>query len=584
MKPATPSLRNGARTNGGAVAALHQQEGRWRLLIARRRERWEVVEARTLHSLDAVTLRPLLQEQEVSRVVRVAPGRETVARCVTVPAGDDAALTGAASLMAEVELPSMLPPHRRCGGVLPYGGAAKTALLTGWMPGSQPPAPLGLEDVEEAWIAPLAALAILRGEAGGSAAYGEPSEGLICVLVPGAERTVARVLVEEPGATWRSAFERAATEAAQLASVENSLSLQGETRRVFLETNAETDLRARIAGIPQIESWLDEYGIALGAALAAGSELASVRSLASLHAEPPRPRLTRVQRATRCLAQPRNAWIVVAASVALMLLGPMGLAYGRAVLLESRAEKLRALKVGREGLEKKAAMYEQLEKNRWPMTKLMADISTAAPIGVTISSLTINVGQPVMVKGTADSAEALAKFQSNLNATRVLGNVSVTRQVAKGAGYDFDLSARVLSNPHVPVKLTEENDFAKSPLAERLYGEGASNTFATSGSGENSSRSRRRPEAARSSDEGARTASASRRPTDTAADPVPPPLTDEAIAKMDRNTAMKEWSQRKKALSTIKTLDAATRQRLTEEVDKTKAQMDKLRDAPGGGA
>jgi Tfp pilus assembly protein PilN len=331
--------------------------------------------------------------------------------------------------------------------------------------------------------------------------------------------------------------------------------------------------------------WLDDFGLALGAALVAGSDLASVRSLATLHAQPPRPRLSAVETATRWLARPRNAWAVTAASLAIMLLAPMGLAYGRAVLLESRAEKLKTLKVGREGVEKKAAMYEQLEKSRWPMTKLLADVSTATPIGVTISTLTLSVGQVMTVKGTAESSEDLTKFQANLNATRVFGNVSITRQVAKGGAYEFDVSARVMSNPHVPVKLTEENDYAKRPLAERLYGEGASNTSVAQASdsegGGSAERPRRRVDSRQGSEPAVRSSSEPRRPAEAATDPVPAVLTDDAISKMDFNTSMKEWSQRKKALSTIKTLDAAAKQRLTDEIEKTKSQMEKTRNSGG---
>ena len=133
MKPATANpARNGPRAGkpNGGIAVLHQQEGRHRLLIARRRDRWEIVESRTLQSLDAVVLRPLFEEHEVAQVVRIAPGRETVARCTQVPSGDDAALAGAAALMAEVELPATLPPHRRAGGVLP-GGLTRVALPEG---------------------------------------------------------------------------------------------------------------------------------------------------------------------------------------------------------------------------------------------------------------------------------------------------------------------------------------------------------------------------------------------------------------------------------------------------------------------
>jgi Tfp pilus assembly protein PilN len=589
MKPATANpARNGSRAGkpNGGVAVLHEQEGRHRLLIARRRDRWEVVETRTLQSLDAVVLRPLFEQHDVAQVVRIAPGRETVARCTQVPSGDDAALAGAAALMAEVELPATLPPHRRAGGVLPGGMAEqRTALLTGWMPGGQAAAPV--TEVPEVWVTPVAALSLLRGDSGRGAAYCEPSEGVICLLVPGAERTVARVLVEEPGDTWPEAFARAVVEAQQIAGSGEPESplLASVGKRLLLEAGAAANLKVRIAGVREDSGWLDEFGLALGAALVAGADQASVRSLAGLHAEAPRPRLSPVEAATAWLARPRNAVAVTAAALVVMLLAPMGLAYGRATLLEARADKLKTLKVGREGVEKKAAMYEQLERSRWPMTKLLADVSTATPVGVTISTLTLSVGQVMTVKGTAEAPEDLTKFQASLNATRVFGNVTVTRQVAKGAGYEFDLSARVMTNPHVPVKLTEESDFAKRPLAERLYGEGASNTAAVSAGGESTAeRPRRRSETRVSGEAPARSEAESRRPAEVKPAAVPPPLTDADIAKMDRTTAMREWSSRQAYVQKNPQLDAATKQRLTEEANKCKEQMQKATAAPPGGA
>src|SRR5438105_4447817 len=110
---------NNARTNGAPMAALHQQEGHWRLVIARHKDRWEVLESRTLLTADAASLAPLFAQHGVSQLIRVVPGRETVVRCLPIPAGDETALLAAVSLLAEAELPATLPVHRRGAGILP---------------------------------------------------------------------------------------------------------------------------------------------------------------------------------------------------------------------------------------------------------------------------------------------------------------------------------------------------------------------------------------------------------------------------------------------------------------------------------
>ena len=115
----------GGRANGNGVwAAVHQQEGKWRLVMARRGERWEVLESRTLMDGDLASLPAVFEQQGVSHVVRVSRGRETVARCIPVPGGDEAGLVAAVSLLAEAELPALLPSYRRAGGVLPNGDGA----------------------------------------------------------------------------------------------------------------------------------------------------------------------------------------------------------------------------------------------------------------------------------------------------------------------------------------------------------------------------------------------------------------------------------------------------------------------------
>ncbi|HYE60789.1 MAG TPA: hypothetical protein VD997_02235 [Phycisphaerales bacterium] len=54
---------------------------------------------------------------------------------------------------------------------------------------------------------------------------------------------------------------------------------------------------------------------------------------------------------------------------------------------------------------------------------------------------------------------------------------------------------------------------------------------------------------------------------------IPSPITDEAIAVLDRNKAMKEWSSRKAFLQKNPDLPESTRVRLEVEVEKCKAQM-----------
>src|SRR5262249_31636085 len=154
----------------------------------------------------------------------------------------------------------------------------------------------------------------------------------------------------------------------------------------------------------------------------AGSDQPSVRALASLHAEAPKEKRTPLEAATVWLSIPRNAWVALAASILLLILGPMGVAWGRYKLAAARAEKIHDLRVGSEGLEKKAAMYAQLEISRWPMTKLLGDISSATPEKIVVTNLQLTTNQGLVLNGTAESPEDISKLESNLNATRLFTN------------------------------------------------------------------------------------------------------------------------------------------------------------------
>src|SRR4051812_36594806 len=412
MKQATANPgRNGSRSNGNGVwAALHRQEGHWRLLVARRKDRWEVLESRTLTDSDLSSLPALFEQHSVTHVVRIAPGRETVARCLPVPGGDENGLVAAVSLLAEAELPATLPSYRRAAGVLPNGNGEemRTALLVGWMNGGTGPATVS--EVPEQWTTPAAALALLRGESGRAAVYTVPSEGLMCLLVPGPEKTIARVLVEEPAddESWAQTIAGAVTEAAQMAGAPatfaqnlNSTRRTGAGKRLFLEPGSLVSLKARVSGLREDSGWLDDFGIALGALFVAGAEPLSIRSLANLHARPPAEQRSLLEAASIWLGRPGNAWAAVAAACVLMLLGPLGLAAARKTILEHRAKQVQDLKVGAEGVEKKAAMYEQFGISRWPMTKLLSDVSQATPVGVVVTNLQITNGQGLVMQGTA---------------------------------------------------------------------------------------------------------------------------------------------------------------------------------------
>jgi hypothetical protein len=284
-----------------------------------------------------------------------------------------------------------------------------------------------------------------------------------------------------------------------------------------------------------------------------------------------------------------------------MLLSPLAFGAARVWLVNAKArggaERLRA----QDQSARQQAMIEQLAISRWPMTKLLADVSASVPQGITVESLRIATDQGVQIQGTAESAELVSTMQSNLNATKLLSNLRPNRIESTGSSVEFDISADVV-NPYFPAKPAD--DWSTRTLAVRLYGEGASNTSTPSGTGRarrggDSGASVREPGGRRVRDRGGDSENGDRRgrearaerPAEAAPPPklapgeAPPALTDEQIRAMTADAAKSEMVKRR--LAAGRAADSPTRTRLNAEADRLREHANASRaaaPAPGSGA
>lgn len=590
--------RNGESNQPRRLAAAVRAGDQWRLVVADAAGgKVSVVDARTIRDPGASEqIQQALRDQKVTRVVRVAPAEETVARAIAMPDGPPEGLASAINLIAEAELPESLPSHRRAAGVIGAAGpAGRATLLTGWTgngPAALSPA------IEEVWTTPAAALAALRAR-GGYAAATEQASGTISIVASGADRTIARVMREDnaPNA-WDRAVQAAITDTLRAVGVEVA-PRPGHAPEVLIDVDSLLALKSRVGGWREESRWVSDYALAIGALLLAASPESLVQPLCSLTATGRTSKDPIPERAAAWLSRPRHAVLVAVAAIAVMLLAPLGFAAVRLAVLSAKSSGLSGAVEARKRVSDQAALYAQLDLVRWPMTKLMADIAAATPVGVVVDNLRLSTDQNISIQGTAEGYDQLNTFQKNLAQSRVFKDVSVPRYEISDKLTSFELSAAV-ANPSTVAKPPE--DFASKPLAVRLYGEKATNTTPPLPPRGKDSREARAPaprstpagdnggsHPPRGSDsgsserrgEGDRRADAeSRRPQTTDSDALPAPLTDDQIAKMDRNAAMKEWSGRKKYLQTHTKLEAADKARLEEEITKTKARMDEAKSAP----
>jgi hypothetical protein len=556
------------------------------LVVAERTARGvRVIEARTLGAI--AELPAALAQHRVHHLVRVLPAADTVCRASRVDNAQPAELLSALALLGEASLPEDAPAHRRAGGVVPDLSAdgKRGAIFTAWI--TPPPEEPDLPVEDETFIASAAALAMLRAPSGLAVLCDRAG---VSIVASGPDRLAARAIVEDP--TNHGAIAARIAETCRAVGANAASEVVDSRAHLRLDAASRAALASRVEGLVPEQRWLDQYGVAIGAALAALSPDAVTRSLAQLRDQPPAERRTGPERFAEWVSVPRNALVAGIAAAALVILAPLGIAAARSAVLKSKSANLAQVDEQRAALSKQAAMYQQLETMRWPMTKLMGDISAATPQGVIVEVLRLSPEQGLMIKGTADSQEVLGKLQSHLNQTGLFDKLKIDRAVSGSSGVEFDISANVL-NPTIYVKPVE--DYAEKPLAVRLYGEAARNAPIVATESGSSDRSRESASSNGSRDSGrdsgrgegrdssrdsrspaAADSSRSSRPTSGSGLPslsdVPPELTDAQIGAMDRTTAMKEMVARRRA-SAVQGIDPGVKARLDTEVTKLQERM-----------
>ncbi|MCC6426768.1 MAG: PilN domain-containing protein [Phycisphaerales bacterium] len=523
------------------------------------------------------------------RVVRIIPGTASVCRIGTVAMGSEPEMLAAIGLVAEAILPTGVPAHRRSAGVLPaVGPVVPTAagqnpearvLATAWIGQAEAPATNGKNGggksrrPAETWISEVGALAgALNGQ--GLAAWIDADAGTIGVLAAGVDRTIARQLLGDTSSTqsWQSTVGAVLDESVRGAGLPAVETVDAGTRTgLVLSPAARTSLREAVKGITGDDRWMEQFGLCLcGAVVASGA--GSMRPLAQMIAEAPKVREAVPLRSAGWLSDRGRAKRLIIAGLAVLLIGPGAFAFARYSVLKSKTSGLDNQKTTREQTTREAALYSQLEVSRWPITKLLADVSAATPVDVVAETISISTETGLKIVGKAKKQELVNELQANLNATTLFRNVKVGRTESGEDGVEFDVTAEV-ANPHN--KVSKAEDYIQKTLAVRMYGDGADNTKEAPVV-DKSKPSR----ASRGDDSGKEGAD---RTTRRGAEEGPPvAITDAEIGKMDHTTAMREWSKRKTYVQKNPTLDTATKDRLNAEVPKLREQMEKMRASAGG--
>lgn len=538
--------------------------------------------------------------------VGVAAWARTLVRCRGVESLPSDEMVRVLDILGDGELPERVPTWRRACGALPTTGDGHTALLTAWMPGEDDST---ADDSATTFATAPAALGLAVSLADGCVFASDDAQGVLIVAASGPEGLLVRGLREVPGVVGSDDHvERRLREAAGAVGlhddeVKSALAASAspwDGRRVGWSSGVGEAIANRVQGWPKDANEAAGVLLPTCAGMLALSNDPAVRRLADLRSTQPAVQASLTQRVDGWLVSPRHVAMACAVFVLVLLFAPLLAAKAREAMLAGKLSQAEELSEQYQADARKAAIYGQLNERVWPMTKMLAEVTAAAPVHVVVESVRMDSTAQIDIEGFVQVAPSgptlegppetlVTQFESALNKLGTLGAVTIVRREVTGNSVEFQISARVRSaNSPGSVPL----DYGEMPLAEVLYGEGATNNTTPILASASPTSSRDRPSGGSrrgdgSSDraerddaiESGRSASNDRRPSGesgpASVDGVPSPLTDEQIAAMDRRTAMTEWSTRRSE-SRDEKHDAETRARLAEEAEKLNAHFRSL--------
>ncbi len=589
------------------VAAVHRQGDQISALLAEVRSgRFHVVEHQSLPSRDADRLAALLNRWAAERVVRVLPGGSVVCRVLEIPPLDDAAAAEAARLQAEADLPAMLPDHRRAVALMPWRTPVdnRIAVAFGW-PGEQGADwPASIENVTCcAEAAALLELLVHSGINQGTIASLDRDQRSM-ELASHLEGVTAVRTARLGEAQWSADAARIAVETAMsagasdeaLAELEARMSNAARAQRqvLVIEPDVLQRLGKSIAGAGGDSAWWNRFGLCAGAALAVMGPRGGMADL--LPAAPEAPRGFLVS-ALNWLSDPSRARRVAIVAAVLILAAPILGGWARLAILEHKTRDLEEVEKVFKDRQAEADFFRTLRSHRWPMTKILADISGMAPYDIEFDSINIDSSSMVTISGAAPLGEQsqVLEFHSRLNESSIFAEVKAPNFTWGENKIEFELQA-IVANATAKAKRPSDEPLATvlydQPPEEVVPGEYNFTSFSLGGFGPPSRTPRNRPSqesgnsdgsgfvfppagnsngaspgAARSSTGASGTAGLSSAPK-----APPPPLTDEQIGKMNDDEVQKALLAR----AAIKSTDP----RLQEEWNKLLERRRQLSSQP----
>lgn len=430
-----------------------------------------------------------MADRRLSHLVMVLPAGTVICRPTDLPEASDEQLAVALRLHAESFQLGMVPPHRSAQAVLPrVPGTARTGVVLEWprtdaVPAVPPALVAGRAVGFTGEVAALAALVCVPGVSGPLLAV-DRARGVVAVALPAPEGVILRSAREEPSAGFEDAVTRLVAETALHAGIPGSaLDAIVERTQAALAAAGPGGLGAAPADLARLSaafgvqadpSWWRRLGVDAGVALAASGPLAP---LTRLLAHEPGEEPDVFGRVLNRLSEPRVLITTAAVAIAAAVFGPVITSWIHLQVVQWKVGDVAAYRKQVEEGERLEAVYRELGKQTWPMTKVLADLACNTPEGIELEQVNVVHNEGVSVRGQAkpnpaaklSGPEVILLMERQMQESRVFDRiVKGWEPPNQGGVYQFTLSAAVTS-PTRQVAYKEDRDYGAKTLKERRY-------------------------------------------------------------------------------------------------------------------
>jgi hypothetical protein len=308
----------------------------------------------------------------------------------------------------------------------------------------------------------------------------QPSTGSVAVVASREGHLVARTLIErsDDASEFAGAISEAVNDTAMLGhwSEDDLIAARRAMPAAFAQGFAglagADALGSALAGAPDDAAWRAQFGDLAGVALALRSPLSPLLGLMPI--EPRRSQGLLIDALARMDSPAFTKRALIAAGLAVVF-GPMAVAGLRLAWLNFRLADADAFEASMVSSERRIALYGQVDKLGWPMSKLLSDIACTTPDGIEIESINIDHGSNVQVRGLArgvgelSSVDAIVVMEERMRASKVFSRIVKSWEEPKGGSTEFSITAQV-ADPMLIVRYSESQDYGKKSLAEQRWG------------------------------------------------------------------------------------------------------------------